>query len=204
MNAEQGRAIDDLAFLRALADGGGDSQAATGAGLLAGGALYGLQCLIFAAQAYGWLQFDELGGMIFGIGPTVVFLIAIFWITWRYREQSHSGGVAARALRAAFASSGTATIALLCIFAWAAYREQSLTIWFLYPCSVFALQGGAWMIAWLLRRRAWLGVVAFGWLLSSVVLSVTIGTRLYPIVAGLSLVLLMAVPGALMMRPATN
>ena len=93
---------------------------------------------------------------------------------------------------------------MLCVFATVALREKSLTIWLLYPCAVFALQGAAWMVAWRLRRRLWLGVVALGWLLSAVALSSTIGSPLYPMVAGVALVLFMAVPGAVMMRPATN
>ena len=115
------------------------------------------------------------------------------------------GGVVARALTAAFAAAGTATLSMLCVFASVAIREKSLTIWLLYPCAVFALQGAAWMVAWMLRttgvarrRRRWVGS------LSAVVLAWTIGTPLYPMIAGVALVLFMAVPGAVMMRPAQN
>jgi hypothetical protein len=203
MNATQHNLGDDLAFLRALAEGGGESQRGTGAALLAGGLLYGLQCLVAGAQTNGWVQQSDTFQALFSAGITVAFLLALAWIIWSTRKASE-GGVAARALQAAFAGAGTATLAMLCVFAAAAIREKSLTIWLLYPCAVFALQGAAWMVAWRLRRRAWLGVVALGWMLSSVVLSLTIGSPLYPLVAGLALVLFMAVPGAVMMRPATN
>jgi hypothetical protein len=92
----------------------------------------------------------------------------------------------------------------LCVFASVAIRDKSLTIWLLYPCAVFALQGAAWMVAWMLRRRGWLGVVALGWFASAIVLAQTIDTPLYPMIAGVALVLFMAVPGAVMMRPAQN
>ncbi len=201
--ASSERAIADLAFLRELAEGGGESQRATGAALVAGGGLYGLQCFVFAAQGYGWLRLSDAQSMGFAIFITVAFLLALTWITWSNRRVAQ-GGVVSRALGAAFASAGTATLAMLAIFGSMALRRHSLEIWLLYPCSVFALQGAAWMVAWMLRRRPWLGAVALGWLLSAVALSWTIGSILYAVVAGLALVLFMAVPGAVMMRPAHN
>lgn len=203
MNSENHSLGEDLAFLRALAEGGAESQRDIGAGLVAGGVLYGLQCFVAGAQAYGWVYLSDVQSVAFAAAITIAFLIAITWITWRGRRATR-GGVMARALGAAFASAGTATISMLCAFAFVALREKSLTIWLLYPCTVFALQGAAWMVAWSLRRRAWLGIVALGWMVSAVVLASTIGSAAYPLVAGLALVLFMAVPGAIMMRPAQN
>jgi len=201
MNAEKQTLTDDLAFLRALAEGGGESQRSTGAIVLAGGLLYGLQCFVSAAELYGLVQLGETFSALFATGITVAFLLLMTWILWRSRKASE-GGVVARALTAAFSAAGTATLAMLCVFGSVALREQNLTIWLLYPCAVFALQGAAWMVAWRLRRRAWLGVVALGWMLSAIALSATIGSPLYTVVAGAALVLFLAVPGAIMMRPA--
>jgi hypothetical protein len=203
MNSENHSARDDLAFLRALAEGGGESQRGTGIALVLGGLLYGLQCFVAGAQAYGWVQLSDAVMTVFSIGITVAFLVSISWMSWLGRN-APQGGVVARALSAAFASAGTATLSMLCVFASVAIRDKSLTIWLLYPCAVFALQGAAWMVAWMLRRRGWLGVVALGWFASAIVLAQTIDTPLYPMIAGVALVLFMAVPGAVMMRPAHN
>jgi hypothetical protein len=200
LNAEQQRLGDDLAFLRALAEGGGESQRNTGAIALAAGLLYGLQCFVSAAQLYEVVLLGETFYTLFSAGITFVFLLVASWIGWKGRKASE-GGVMARALNAAFAAAGTATLAMLCVFGSVALREESITIWMLYPCAVFALQGAAWMVAWRLRRRAWLGVVAAGWMLSAIALSATIGSPLYTLVAGAALVLFLAVPGAIMMRP---
>jgi len=201
---EHGNVGDDLAFLRALAEGGGESQRSTGAGLVAGGALYGLQCFVFSAQGYGLVSLGDTASGVVGFGITVVFLVVLAFIVWRNRD-AQEGGVVARALSAAFGSAGAATLAMLCVFGYTALRDKSLATWLLYPCAVFALQGAAWMVAWMLRRRAWLGIVAFGWLGSAIVLSWTISTPpLYALVAGIALVLFMAVPGWLMMRPALS
>ncbi len=203
MNSANHSVSEDLAFLRTLAEGGGESQRGTGVALVLGGLLYGLQCFVAGAQAYGWLHMNETAMTIFSVAITVVFLLALGWIIWQGRHVSQ-GGVVARALTAAFTAAGTATLSMLCVFASIALREKSITIWLLYPCSVFALQGAAWTLAWMLRKRIWLGIVALGWLLSAVILAWTIGTALYPMVAGLALVLFMAVPGAIMMRPAQS
>ncbi len=203
MNAEHGRVVDDLAFLRALAEGGGEQQRATGMALWVGGLLYGAQCFIFGAQTYGWVNLSELAQSVVSVGITVVFLIAIIWITVRSRAPL-TGGIVARALNAVFASAGTATLSMLVAFATIALREESITIWLLYPCTVFALQGAAWTAAWMLRRRAWMGVVGLGWLVSAAVLAISIGSPHYPMIAGFALVFLMAVPGRVMMRSAAR
>jgi len=39
-------------------------------------------------------------------------------------------------------------------------RLHSLTVWLIYPCTVCVLQGAAWSVAFVLRRRPWLGLVA--------------------------------------------
>jgi hypothetical protein len=201
MSADHGRVIDDLAFLRALAEGGGEQLRAVGAGLWSGGLLYGAQCFIFAAQAYGWLHLSEAVQTVIAVGITVVFLLSLAWISWRNRG-APTGGIVARALNAVFAAAGTATLSLLAAFLSVAWREQSLIIWLLYPCAVFALQGAAWTAVWMLRRRTWIGVVALGWLISAVLLALSLGTLLFPLVAGVALVLFMAVPGRVMMRSA--
>ena len=77
MNAEQHDLGADLAFLRALAEGGGESQRGTGAALLVGGLLYGLQCFVAGAHAYGWVQQSERFQSLFATGITVAFLLAL-------------------------------------------------------------------------------------------------------------------------------
>ena len=89
----------------------------------------------------------------------------------------------------------------------AAIKEQwmddggkgSLTIWLLYPCLVFIIQGAAWGVAYALRRRAWLGLVALGWSAAAVVMAFFIGSPTYALIASLSMFVLMFAPGAAML-----
>lgn len=191
----------DIAFLRALAEGGENdhgAQRGTGEAFVAAGVLYAAQCFAMSGQALGLGEMPEMAMLLVSSVPTVFFLIAIAVIAVRHRQQSP--GVVSRALSAAFGAAGAATLAMLCVFVIAVWRHPSLETWMIYPCTVFALQGAAWLVAWNLRRRAWLCVVAFGWLVSAVLLALSIGSPWYPVVAGAALLLLMAVPGAYMLR----
>ena len=51
---------DDLAFMKSLAESGGGTQWAGGAAFVAGGALYGLQCLVQWAQAAGLIVMSSV------------------------------------------------------------------------------------------------------------------------------------------------
>ena len=47
----------------------------------------------------------------------------------------------------AFGATGATTVAMLCILLIDAWRRPSLDTWPLYPCTVFALQGAACLVA---------------------------------------------------------
>ena len=194
-------AQDDLAFMRGLVDGNSAFPAAFGETYLAGGLIYGLQVLVQASLAP---TLPPLVQLIAGIGPTVIFLAALTWIIWRHRHV-RAGSAVSRALNAAFGCVGLANLALVCVIGSLALRRHSLEIWLIYPCVVFVLQGMAWLIAFALRKRAWQGVVGIGWFVAAIGMALCIGSLgSYALVAGLSLIGLMAVPGAVMMRLARN
>ena len=201
MNTDTNGLRHDIAFLRALAEGGENDRGAqrgTGEAFVAAGVLYAAQCFATSGQVLGFGDLSETAMLLVSSVPTVLFLVAITVISVRNRQTSP--GVVSRALSAAFGAAGAATLAMLCVFLIAVWRNPSLETWMIYPCTVFALQGAAWLVAWNLRRRAWLCAVAFGWLVSAVVLAASIGSPWYPVVAGVALLLLMAVPGAYMLR----
>ena len=76
------------------------------------------------------------------------------------------------------------------------------SIWEMYACVVFAFQGAAWLATFALRKRAWHLAVALGWFATAVGLSLLLGTVDYILVAGLALILLMALPGLIMLSTA--
>ena len=204
MNTDARTAQDDLAFLRALVEGSGESSGAWAEGYFAAGLIYGAQMLMHAGQALGWLPSSGLPALAIGVGPTLVFLPVIGWISWR-RRKDRPAAVAGRAVAAVFGSVGLANLALIVVIGSVSLREKSLTIWLIYPACVFILQGAAWMVAYAMRRRAWLALVAAGWFGFAIAMGLTIERiGYYVLFAGLGIWSCMALPGWLMLRAAAK
>ena len=201
MTADVQSAREDLAFLKALV--GGDEDAgmrSLGESYFAGGLIYGGQMLLHAAQGLGWLPQGGSLSLLIGLGPTALFIPVLIWIIRRNRTNLPSG-VVGRAVGTVFASIGLANLFLILVVGTVAWREGSITTWLIYPCSVFVLQGAAWLFAYMMRRRVWLLLVAFGWFASAVAMAFSVtAPGYYILVAGLGLWLCMALPGWFVLR----
>lgn len=192
----------NLAFLKALVEEGGRSQMAGGTVFLAGGLLYGLQCLVQWAQARGAVHLSGGAMLAFVVSITVAFLIVLGVVLWRERKTAQHA-VGTRALNAAFGGSGLANLVLCCVFGLVAMREHSLTIWLLYPVTLSVVMGAAWYVAFMIRRRLWLAAVAAGWYATAVGLAFLVERPTdFVLALGVALLLLMALPGGVMVRSA--
>jgi hypothetical protein len=193
-------AQDDLAFMRGLVEGGGPIPTAFGETYLAAGLIYGLQILIQSSQALGLPALPPLGGLLAAFLPTVIFVIVLVWIIWRNRGAGQ-GGATSRAVGATFGCIGLANLALICVIGSVALRQKSLETWLIYPCVVFVLQGAAWLVSCALRKSAWQGLVGVGWFAAAIGMALCIGSLAqYAVIAGVSMLVLMVAPGAVMMR----
>ncbi len=193
---------DDLAFLRALV--GEDADAAQtrafGEAYFASGLIYGGQMLLHAAQGLRLVPTTQSFALGIGLGPTLLFIPVLTWIIVRNRK-SGSAGTTGRAIGRIFAAVGIANIVLVAIIGSVALRHHSLATWLIYPATVFVLQGTAWLFGFMMRRRAWHGLVAAGWFAAGLAMSLTVDDiPLYILFAGLGLWLCMALPGWLMLR----
>lgn len=202
MTAKTPSVHDDLAFMRGLVEGGGGVPAAFGEAYLAGGLIYGLQILIQSSQALGLPPLPPLGQLAAGLAPTAIFLGVLTWITWRHRSAS-PGGSTSRAVAAIFGCLGFTNFALIAVIGSVALRRHSLEVWLIYPCVVYVLQGAAWLVASALRRRAWQGLLGVGWFAAGIAMALCIDSiGRYALVAGLGMLILMAIPGAAIVRMA--
>ncbi len=201
MTADAQSAREDLAFLKALVGGNENAgMRSLGESYFAGGLIYGGQMLLHAAQALGWLPQEGSLSLLISLGPTALFVPVLIWIIRRNRTNLPSG-VVGRAVGTVFGSIGLANLFLILVVGAVAWREGSLATWLIYPCSVFVLQGTAWLFAYMMRRRAWLLLVAFGWFASAVAMAFSVMTSGYYILfAGLGLWLCMALPGWIVLR----
>lgn len=201
MNTDTQQLRDDVAFLRSLAESGGRTQWAGGAAFVAGGGLYGLQCLVQWAQAKGLIVLSPLATLIFVTGITVAFFVVLLLVILHGRRtRSAAPSLANKAFTMVFAAAGLSNLTLLAIFASVAISRKSLEIWEIYPATLFALQGGAWYCAYVLRRRLWLMIVSLCWFASAILLAQFIGTLTYALIAAFALIAFMALPGLYMMH----
>ena len=204
MNQEIKSVQDDLAFLRAVAEGRGDAgMGAPGGALYAGaGLVYGVQCLGHYGQVIGLVRMPPLGNLALAWLPTVIFAVMMTVVIVLDRRRP-TRGVTNRAVNAAFGGAGIANLALVLIFAAAAIRNHDFRYWLFHPAVVFVLQGAVWYVVFVLRKRMWMALVAAGWIVSGVALGLLIDRPgPYLLVASLGLFAWMMVPGYAMMRQA--
>jgi hypothetical protein len=197
-------ARDDLAFVRALMSESGQVQSSLGQALLAGGACFGVQCLLQSLFSTG-IPIPTAANLVVGIAPTLIFIVAITRITIRDKGASqHSVGT--RAINAAFGGGGLAALTTALIFGYLALRYQNMGTWLLHPTMICVVQGTVWYTAYAIRRRGWFGLISAGWFATSLVLAWLLGIGdekliwLFLLVLAAALLGLMALPGWIMMR----
>lgn len=201
MDADKAR--DDLAFLRALVAGPEDQwQQQFGKIYAAAGACYTVQMLMHIGQFLGVMPDTGLAAQAIGWGPSVVFLGLLTWIIRRGGSMP-GGGATSRAVGSVFAAVGLANLALCLSIGSVALRLHSQTIWLIYPCVVMVLQGLAWMVAFMLRRKAWLGIIALGWFATGVAMAFFIENMPgFVAAATVGIVGFMLIPGLYLARQA--
>lgn len=196
---------DDLAFMRSIVQAGGRPPMTLAICYLAGGLLYGLQCLFHVGQVFGLIDWPDLANLIFVVGITVAFLVVLTWAILydRKRGPSNGGPLATRATNAMFSATGMANAAVVIVFAVGAMRDKDFAIWLYYAAIVFALQAAAWYVAWMMRKKVWMLAVSIGGWLTAVALGVLVRQPvLYLYVCTAALFLLFALPGWIMFRDA--
>lgn len=193
----------DLAFLRSIVEGGGKGHMTMGVAYLAGGLLYGGQCLFHIGQIMGWVRWPDLANLAFVIAITVAMVLILIWATIQDRKIDKAGPVVTRTLNAAFSATGMANLAVILIFGVGAARDQDFAIWLYYPAVVFALQSAAWFVAFSLKKKAWMLVTGVGGWLTAVALGLLVRQpEAYLGVCTAALFLLFALPGWIMVRDA--
>ena len=195
----------DLAFLRSIVQGGGDPRATLTMGVLylAGGLLYGLQCLVHLGQAAGVIRWSGPISLAFVTGVTVAFLLVMAWAIREDSKRPKASPVVTRTLNAAFSGAGMANLAIVIVFGFGSARDQDFAVWLYYPAMIFALQSAAWYVAWTLKKKGWMLAASIGGWATAVALGLLVREALaYLLVATAALFLLFAGPGWIITREA--
>lgn len=192
-------AREDLAFIKALVAPDDNWQQQFGKLYFAAGVCYSVQIVLQGAQGLGLLTSDPIVTQVIGWGPTVVFVGILVWVLRRSRGRAV--GQTSRAVGAVFGAVGLTNVALCVSIGSISLRLHSQTIWLIYPVVVMVLQGMAWLVAYMLRRKGWLGLVALGWFGVGVAMAICIDNITgYVAAAGVGVLCFMAIPGYHLMR----
>lgn len=191
---------DDLAYLRALAAEGRTAPLFGGSILLAAGVLFGLAALVHGLVLAGYLRAG--GEVVLGawIAAGVLFGATIFVIKRRLDHRPGAGTSANRAFGVVWGALGYAMFAIIVAIAIAAWRLDQPQIMGLLCCAIFAMYGAGWSVGAQLGSQKWLWFVALGSLAAAVALAFRIDNRDVLIWYAGALFLLVALPGALLMR----
>lgn len=196
---------DDLAFMRSIVEGRGRPPMTLAVCYLAGGLLYGLQCLFHIGQATGVIRWPDPANLGFVVLISAAFLSVLTWAILRDRKEgsANRGPLASRTFNAAFSAAGMANAAVIIIFGVGAVRDNDFAIWLYYAAIVFALQAAAWFMAWTLKRRGWMLATALGGWAAAVALGVLVREPMWYLgVCTVALFALFAAPGWIMFRDA--
>ncbi len=199
-----GTAEADLAFMRALVDGGKQPGLMAGSGpsiYMAAGLLYGVQCLYFLVELLTPIHWPGPLSLAVTIAVNLAFFSYLAVMLIRERTLRVGGPAAGRTLNAMFGATGLANLGFVAVFAANAISRDDFTFWLLYASTVFILQGAAWYVAFLMRRQAWMAWTALGWFASGIALGLLLhNIPAYLAVCTAALFLCMALPGWIMIR----
>ena len=195
----------DLAFMRSIVEGGGRMPMSAAICYLAGGLLYGFQCLFHMGQSAGLIDWGAVPSLAFVVGISVAFFIVLIWAIHRDNKQggTRKGTTSNRAVNAALSGTGMANAAVIIVFGVGAVRDQDFAVWLYYPAIIFALQSAAWFVGWNLKKKRWMLATSLGGWVTAVALGVLVREPVaYLGVCTAALFLLFAGPGLIMYREA--
>lgn len=195
---------DDLAFLRHLVEGDGRPSATTGAFLLVTGLIWAFDALVHWILFVGFQPMTLIQRTVFDGLITAIWLVFAFRLRWGRPKPGEIAlaGATSRAFTAAAAGIGLSILAMLLVFIIAATRSGMAEIFILYPAMVFIFFGASSLVGFFLTRRLAALGIALGWFTAAAVMAAAPSIPTFIAIAGLAMLLLMALPGYLMLRNA--
>jgi hypothetical protein len=193
---------DDLAFLRNLLDSDRGIAKRRKFGILyfVSGIAWAPSVLLEWAQlskmvliSREWIRYAYLAS-------TLILVVAMVYAFWRDRNAGPKT-TANRAFSAAFAGIGYSYLVVLAMLVNLASQRGNDVFYLVYAVVLFAGQGAGWYVAWALQRQAWLAFVAVGWYTAALIAGLNVlSLPNFLLATSISLLLLMAVPGWVMMQ----
>jgi hypothetical protein len=186
----------DLAFLKAVTEDRGPLPGFLGVHLVVGGLIFGAELiwiwwrLVSGADPNGaWMNWSWAPGAL-------AYLPA--FLVLHLRTRGKTLGPSGRVFGAAWATVGIMTLGCVLVVTVASVATGA-NYAVLWPPLALVLYSGAWSVVAIIRRRAWLALVAAGCLGMAVTCAALISTSAMWLAMGIGLLALMAGPGVVIM-----
>lgn len=189
----------DLAFLKAVTEDRGPLPANFGAHLLAAGLVFGADSVLTWAIRTDRVSWPpELGDFSWLLAWIVYAPIMAILIFMGARQPAP--GPSGYVVYGAFGVVGAMSAATIAVIQIAARQTGDADVKALWLPLLFVIYGGAWSIIALVRRHAWLALVALGSFLTAAAAAALINTPEIRLVAAAGILLFLALPGAVIVR----
>jgi hypothetical protein len=189
---------DDIAFLRDLARDDGSDLAREGTNMIVVGLVFGAVTFIYWLFFAGYIAPPTaLVPWLWAAGVGIMILVTLLL----NRGVPRASGAASRALGAALGGTGVSLLApcLGLMLGGARLGNAHLVLW-IFPVILFTLYGAAWGVAWVVKRRQWLFNVAVGCAATAFAEGALASSPHQWLVLAVGLLLLVALPGAVILR----
>jgi hypothetical protein len=203
MTTDQNQSVkDDVAFLRALVERPTRPDVAAGAFMLFTGLVWAFDSLVMWTKYAGFLPMTRTQEIAFVTVVGLVYVAGGVWMRWGGSKHAPPLGVAARGFDAACRGVGLGMLMTLVVFVAATARWRIGEVFLVYPSMMFIGFGAVWFAAYIIWRRAWRLAMALGWFAGAVAMVLSPSAPYFIAIAGLAMLLLMALPGAIMIHEA--
>ncbi len=189
----------DIDYIKSLAEAGGASPLRNGSNLLWAGIIYAVAAVGQYAIVKGWLPQTAWMSLSLWFGGSLIFGIIATLSGMARRKRMGSSAV--KAAETAWDGVGLGLMAfLLTAYVVATHSSDPASITFLLAPGVLLLYGVGWWVSAKMSKQTWLKFIAFGCFIGSPLMGLMAGRPEQLLVYAVCLIVLAAVPGAILMR----
>lgn len=196
----------DIAWMRRLAEEGGQSPYRGASIQFAAGLIYGLASLAHGAVVTGLVAAPPAAFAVIWLGATVIFLVIMALLTMRMARDPSPCTAANRAARAVWTGVGWGVFALFAALWMVIWRtgQAGTEAFLLVPSIIMVFYGMGWAVTGAMMRNRGLTGLAVASFAAAPVLGLFVGTGLQYWGYAAALFGLMALPAWIMMRQAAR
>lgn len=182
---------DDIAYLKALADGGQGRDALGGVLGMGAGGFFGAASLVQWLAMQHLIPLTQEAASLAWLIATAAFFVLLAIVKLRWRSEGTASGAAGFAWQGV----GIGCFVIFAALALASWRTQSPLLILFAPSIVFVLYGAAWIAAGAALRRGWVQLTGWASFAASGLTAWFIGEPVSYLIYAAGLILLAFLPG---------